>query len=103
MATMNQDNHAELLTLTEVADLGCLRGRQVHCAEREPNSKDWCVSCKAKFMLMSEPESERHIMLRCPHCERHYEAVVGNNPLVKDGLTITPLPIEIPVESEIEQ
>jgi hypothetical protein len=31
------------------------------------------------------------IMLRCPHCKEQYEARIGNNPLVKDGLTITPL------------
>lgn len=45
----------------------------------------------------------RHIMLRCPHCDQKYEAELGNNPLVKEGITITPVPIEIPVESEIEQ
>jgi hypothetical protein len=87
---MNQDNQNELLTLTEVADLGCLRGRQVHCVEREPNSRDWCVSCKAKFILMVEPESERHIMFRCPRCDQVYEAVIRDNPLVKDGLAIIP-------------
>lgn len=49
---------------------------------------------------LREPKNS-HIMLRCPRCDQQYEAEIGNNPLVKDGLTITPLPIEIPIESEI--
>ena len=44
-----------------------------------------------------------HIMLRCPHCDQTYEAKIDHNPLVKDGLTITPLPVEIDVEDEREQ
>lgn len=43
-----------------------------------------------------------HIMLRCPHCDRQYEAKIETNELVKDGLMITPVPVEIPVESETE-
>lgn len=44
-----------------------------------------------------------HIMLRCPHCDQQYDAEIGNNPLAKNGLTITPVPIEVAVESETEQ
>lgn len=45
-----------------------------------------------------------HIMLRCPHCDQSYEAKIENNPLVKDGLTIIPLPIEPDVEAnDVEQ
>ena len=44
-----------------------------------------------------------HIMLRCPHCAQTYEAVVGNNPLVKDGLTITPLPLSTELQVGGEQ
>jgi hypothetical protein len=44
---------------------------------------------------------DRHIMLRCPHCNQTYEAKIDNNPLIKNGLFITPLPVE-PVELEVE-
>lgn len=44
-----------------------------------------------------------HIMLRCPHCERQYEAEIDNNPLMKNGLMIIPVPIEHPLESNVEQ
>ena len=44
-----------------------------------------------------------HIMLQCPHCEQTYEAEIGNNPLVRDGLTITPLPLPAEIEVEGEQ
>lgn len=44
-----------------------------------------------------------HIMLRCPHCDQVYEAKIGNNLLVRDGLTITPLTVAPDVASEIEQ
>ena len=57
---------------------------------------------RGNMSIKSEPNNN-HIMLRCPHCDQLYEAVIGNNELVRDGLTITPLPIEIPIESEIEQ
>lgn len=33
------------------AELSCLRGRRVHCAENESNSSDWCVPCQAKYVL----------------------------------------------------
>jgi len=48
---------------------------------------------------MSETNNS-HIMSRCPHCNQEYEAAVDNNPLVKNGLIINPLPVEIPVESD---
>lgn len=44
-----------------------------------------------------------HIMLRCPHCNEQYEAELGNNPLVKDGITITPVSIEPEVATDVEQ
>jgi hypothetical protein len=50
VAPSPQEN--ELLALAqEAAEEGCLRGRHIHCAEREPNPKVWCVPCKAKFIL----------------------------------------------------
>lgn len=44
-----------------------------------------------------------HIVLRCPHCGQKYEARLDNNPLVRDGLVIEPLPLPPDVESETEQ
>jgi hypothetical protein len=32
-----------------------------------------------------------YMQLRCPHCEKTYEVEIGNNPLVRDGLTIRPI------------
>lgn len=46
-----------LQIVRSAAELGCLRGRQVHCAERESNSADWCVACQAKYVLR-EPRGE---------------------------------------------
>jgi hypothetical protein len=43
------------------------------------------------------------ITIRCPHCDQKFDCKIGNNELVKDGLMITPVPIEIPVEVETEQ
>ena len=54
--------------------------------------------------MNDEPTADQqHIMLRCPHCNQQYEAQIDNNPLVRDGLTITPLPVEPETESELEQ
>lgn len=38
------------------------------------------------------PSRNDHVMLDCPNCQQTYEAVLGNNPLVRDGLTVTPAP-----------
>jgi hypothetical protein len=43
------------------------------------------------------------ITIRCPHCDQEFNAKIDNNPLVKDGLMITPIPVEPSVESETEQ
>lgn len=56
------------------------------------------------FNLSLDNESKNnHIMLSCPHCNQNYVAKIGNNPLVRDGLTITPLPLSPDVEAEGEQ
>lgn len=44
-----------------------------------------------------------HVILRCPHCDQRYEAEISNNPLLKHGLTITPIPLLPDVETEVEQ
>lgn len=45
---------------------------------------------------------DHHIMLRCPHCDQQYEAKIVKNPLLR-GISIEPIPIETPIESETEQ
>lgn len=62
------------------------------------------VAAESERQLQGQPTFTpgRHIMLRCPHCDQLYEAKIDNNPLVKDGLMIEPLPVEIAVESELE-
>lgn len=50
-----------------------------------------------------EQPNNDHIELQCPHCHQRYVAKIDNNPLVRDGLTITPLPLEPDLESESEQ
>jgi hypothetical protein len=50
-ATVSPASGAEPSIVREVAELGCLRGCQVHCAEREADSANWCVACKASYLL----------------------------------------------------
>lgn len=52
--------------------------------------------------METEPNNN-HIMIRCPHCDQRFEAEIGNNELVKDGITITPLPVDIPTATDTEQ
>lgn len=40
--------------VVNAAGLGCLRGRQIHCAERESDSGNWCIACQARWLLMGE-------------------------------------------------
>jgi DnaJ-class molecular chaperone len=75
----------------------------VGCAINRPAMMTSCLRCNGRGTIPASQPENRHIMLRCPHCNQEYEAEIGNNPLIRDGLFIKPLPIEIPVESEIEQ
>lgn len=40
--------------LREALEMECLRGRRVHCAEKEPVVANWCMACKAKTLFKLE-------------------------------------------------
>lgn len=50
LAGVHAQRRKLLMLVIAVAELGCLRGRQVHCAEREADPPDWCVACQAKYL-----------------------------------------------------
>lgn len=42
----------------------------------------------------------KHIDIFCPYCRQRFENEIGINPLIKNGLTITPLPVKIEVQAK---
>lgn len=72
----------------------------------EENSARWLrriLDGNAGAQIFPAQSKNDHIDLRCPHCHQVYTAKIGNNPLVRDGLTLTPLPLPVEVEVEGEQ
>lgn len=57
LAQVTQERERLQMFVAKAAGDGCLRGRSIHCVENEPSSADWCLTCKAKYLVQGDDQT----------------------------------------------